>query len=124
MTIGQIVRRDPFEKPLWEFPNLEPQVGMYMVGYFGSDKYPYIVIEVMTERKIKIQECDVQIHPSIKQPSDMPHIQWYYSIKTNPLNRIYEVSLRKNNKWHIVGQTMKGVPFTFGSPLYYLDPHK
>ncbi|MDX1492956.1 MAG: hypothetical protein R3253_02700 [Longimicrobiales bacterium] len=95
-----------------------PSVGDGATLVVGSDRYPYTVVEVKTQKRIVVQEDDAEW----VGPRRMPTESQTYQYTPNPENPKVEISLRKGGSWCRVGQRGSGSYFMVGSRRKYLDP--
>ena len=93
-----------------------PYVGMHATISYGSDSYPYEVIEVKTPKKIVVRSMDSK---RIDKNGPYSEIQ-EYEYTSNPNGIEHVVSLRKDNKWKIEKST---TVVRLGYARMHRDPH-
>ena len=91
-----------------------PHVKMGATISFGSDSYPYEVIEVLTLKKIKIRSMD---YKRIDK-NGLSENQKYEYI-SNPNGVEYIATLRKDGKWKIQNSS---TTVSLGRAIRYIDP--
>jgi len=89
-----------------------PVVGMGAIAHYVSDRRPYSVAEVLSEKKIAVKA------------DNYSRVGEEWKFYPNPLAGKIVLSLRKNGWWIPVGESMKdGLRFGLGKRDYYYDPH-
>jgi len=91
----------------------KPTVGMGATKIMFSDRHPYTVIEVMSEKRIKVQE-DSATRTDKNGFSESQE----YTYEPNPNGTVYTLSLRKDGRWRVVGDTQV---FSVGTRREYYD---
>lgn len=95
-----------------------PKVGMGATGVFGSDCYPYTIVEVKSKTRIVLQEDTA----FVGEGHDFFENQvWEFS--RNPDTPKIEVSRRKNGRWVEVGVDVDCNGYVIGQRRRYIDPH-
>ncbi len=94
-----------------------PAIGMGATYVCGSDRYPYTIIEIVSDRMIRVQS-------DIYTPADGYN---YYSNQVHdftpdPDGGIVTLTLRKNGRWIEKGQSIKSFGYAIGSRRAYSDP--
>lgn len=87
---------------------ITPEVGMGATKLWYSDRTPFTVIEVKNSKRIVVQMDKVKSNGNIEQDEN---------------GSIYELSLRKNNRWVEVGQRKEAEFYMLNTRYYYQDPH-
>jgi hypothetical protein len=97
----------------------EPKVGDGATEGLGSDRYPYTIIEVISPRKIVVQED----HAEFKGKTLLSELQhWVFT--RNPEGRKVTLTLRKDGRWRRVGKSsQRSSSFSIGHRSRYRDPH-
>ena len=97
-----------------------PQVGMGATSGFGSDCYPYTIIEVSKDgKKVKVQS---DAHAPVKEGFDF-YANQQYDYTANPNGSVMEFRLRKNGSYVRQGDPMRGGQrLSIGNRRYYRDP--
>lgn len=93
----------------------------YMNHHVGSDVYPYEIIEVVSDRTIKVRRMHAE-------PDHDNGYDWQEGgpwVCTSDESRTVEtVTRRKNGNWYPKGQKQLYNPFAFSShPCKYRDPN-
>jgi hypothetical protein len=81
-----------------------------------SDRQAYTIIEVKSPTTLVIQRDTVKRADN----NGMSDAQ-SYEYTPNPEGHTRTITLRKNGKWHQVGDTIKGTPFAVGYRKEYYD---
>lgn len=99
--------------------NVRPEVGDGMTKVVGSDRYPFTVVKVSPSgRRIEVRADNALVKPARK--SGIVEYEYTYD-EDAPA---YELSLRKNGRWVIIGESARsGSHFVLGQRRKYLDPH-
>lgn len=96
-----------------------PVVGMGATMCVGSDSYAFTIIEVSASKKrIKIQEDKATRIDNNGMYSEAQ--DYFHEYNTN--GTIYTVSLRKDGRWRISGES-KGMIVSIGYRRTHRDPH-
>lgn len=95
----------------------ELKVGMGVTHSVGSDSYPFTIVEVISPKKIVVQQDNV-VHVS----GSFMKGDAKYRYEPNDLAEKKILSLRKNGRWYPVGQKDWHCAFFLGSRSYYQDP--
>jgi hypothetical protein len=93
------------------------QVGQGVTHHIGSDRYPYTVAEVITPTRVEIQADDYKRTDS----NGLSESQTYEYTQNRSACRI-AITLRKNGRWHRVGESMNSASYSFGGRSAYQDP--
>lgn len=94
------------------------KVGIGATEIVGSDRYPYTVVEVLSDKKIVVQADDYKR----TDKNGMSESQTYeYTPNPNSLRVV--VTLRKNGRWVREGESGKGRGFAIGHRDAHQDPH-
>lgn len=95
----------------------QPQVGDGATQQVGSDRYPYTVIKILSPRRLVVQQDNARRTDS----NGMSESQTYeYSPNPNASEVI--ITLRKNGRWHRLGESIKSGSFYVGRRSMYQDP--
>lgn len=86
---------------------ITPEVGMGATKLWYSDRTPFTVIEVKSPKRIVVQMDKVRKEV----------------IERDENGSIYELSLRKNNRWVEVGQRKEAEFYMLNTRYAYTDPH-
>lgn len=94
-------------------------VGDGVTCYVGSDRYPYTVTGILSERRLQVRRD----HATRKDQNGhfSENQTWEYS--PNEYAEVEVITLRKNGYWYRKGESMKGCFFTIGTRSMYQDPH-
>lgn len=79
---------------------VKPVVGMGATKIMHSDRHPYTVIEVINERRIRVQ-ADTSHRVDTNGMSDCQE----YTYAPNPDGEVVTLSLRKDDTWRVVGDS-------------------
>ena len=82
-----------------------------------GDRYPYTVAEVVSPTRVEIQADDYK-----RTDSNGISESQTYEYTQNPSACRIVVTLRKNGRWHQVGQSMNSASYSFGGRSAYQDP--
>lgn len=93
------------------------QVGQGVTHHIGSDRYPYTVAEVISPKRVEIQADDYK-----RIDSNGISESQIYEYMPNPSACRIVVTLRKNGRWHQVGESMNSSSYSFGGRSAYQDP--
>lgn len=93
---------------------IKPQVGMGATEILWSDRKPYTVIEVLSEKKIVVQS-DSYKRIDTNGMSDCQE----YEYSRNPNGCTVTLSKRKDGRWRVVGK--KDMVFAVGFRNKYHD---
>lgn len=97
---------------------VKPEVGMGVTFCIGSDRYPYTISRVVSDRQIEVQEDDYYPAPNHNYFGGQSYI---YS--RNPFGIASMITLRKNGRWIKTGETMNSSGFwRIGVRDAYQDP--
>lgn len=91
------------------------KVGQGATYHVGSDRYPYTVIRVLSDRRVEVQADNYR-----RTDTNGISESQTYEYTPNPEGRIVVVSRRKNGAWKEVGQD--GCGFSFRGRNAYQDP--
>jgi len=97
-----------------------PTVGMGVTQFSGSDRHPYTIADVVSERKIMVR-ADSMI--TLKDSDLYGEQKYLYDYdKTSPE---IAITKRKNGEWITMGDSMgtTGGRWHVGSREEYRDPH-
>lgn len=95
-----------------------PKVGDGATLGVGSDCYPYTVVYVSHDGKeISVQEDMATPTPDCNHFGNQSYT---YTSRTN--GPITNFSLRKDGRYHAIGQPMKSAALSVGSRRFYQDP--
>ena len=95
---------------------ITPEVGMGATRHFFTDKRPYTVVKVYSDRCIDVRHC------SAVCVNDGEAYGQNWDIKEVESNPPIKVTFRKNGRWHQVGESMAaGSYFTIGERRMYHD---
>lgn len=94
-----------------------PQVGDGVTYTVGSDRYPYTVVEILSPKKIAIQadfyrRTDNNGYGGTQE----------YAYTPNPDAAREYISLRTDDSWRKVGESLKSGRFIIGKRQAYQDP--
>jgi hypothetical protein len=93
-----------------------PEVGMGATRVYWSDQRPYTIVQVYSNRCIDVRQCSAI---GVNDGQDYGQNWDITEVESNPL---ITVSLRKNGRWHQVGETMSsGSYFIVGERRMYHD---
>jgi len=88
---------------------------------FNGDRYPFTVIEVISDNKIIIQEDDYKVTEKDSAFKEGPLQCNFYR---NPQGHITVLTRRKNGRWVPKGMPMKtGWAWVIGERAYSRNPH-
>lgn len=94
------------------------KVGIGATKFSGSDRYPYTVVEVVSDKKVILQ-ADIAKRTD---KNGLSEIQTYEYTPDPDAEKIV-VTLRKNGRWVRDGESMKGgTGFHIGHREAYSDP--
>lgn len=93
------------------------KVGDGVTHGVGSDRYPFTVVEVISPRKIVLQED----HFKRTDTNGLSESQTY-EFTPNPNAPKVTVTLRSNGKWVQIGQPKKYPGYYVGERSAYQDP--
>jgi hypothetical protein len=99
-------------KPFAEFA-----VGEGATMGFGSDCYPYTIIQVVSEKKVVIQAD----RSKLVSGNILTEAQ-EYEYSRDPNGTTLVVTKRKNGKWYPQGQSMNSQSVYLGGRRAYRDP--
>jgi hypothetical protein len=96
-----------------------PVVGMGAFQPAGSDRYPFTIIAIKSDREITLQS------DSYKRIDDNgPYTEnQIYEYTPNPEGATYVATKRKNGRWVLKGESINGTKFILGERSYYQSPH-
>ena len=98
---------------------ITPEVGMGATAGFGSDCYPYTVIEIVSPKKIVVQADDAVMNTKGEYYGNQ-----VWDITSNPHGGKNTYTLRKNGRWVMVGCELNStVNLSLGHRHRYEDPH-
>ena len=112
---------------------IKPEVGMGATEYLVTDRNPYTIIEVMSEKRIKVQADNFKV---IKGGEHDGSAEYEYSRNSN--GAIVTIAKAKNGRWYTAGRTIQcgngesyfqpggmkhGILFALGNRRRYYDPH-
>ena len=102
--------------------NVKP--GMCATMYVGSDRYPYVVVYVKTDKNISIiRLSDEDYNNNLIIKDDIQYLP-EDKLKKYKLNDAKHYSFRKNYRYMPVGQDMWGTcSVHIGYADFYLDPN-
>lgn len=95
---------------------LTPEVGMGVTRLGYTDRSPFTVLKVISERMIVVQE-DKAIRMDTNGMSECQE----YRYERDPNGTIYTLTKRKNGRWAIKGTNGKGTGWQIGERLAYYD---
>lgn len=95
--------------------NDSPYVGMGATIAYGSDRYPYEVIEVKTAKRLVIRSMNAKRIDNNGLSEDQE-----YEYSSNPKGSTEIITLRKDNRWKIEKSTKV---VRLGNAERYSDPH-
>ena len=88
---------------------------------FNGDRYPFTVVEVISDKKVRIQDDDYKVIQKDTQYIEGP-LECEFSRNTQYPTRV--VTKRKNGRWVEQGQKMRtGWSYGFGQRMYSRNPH-
>jgi hypothetical protein len=101
LYMGKVLKRNNFKISIVKDLVRKPEVGMGATVGYVNDRYPYTIIEVnKAGTRIKLQQ-------DFAEPDKENGYEYFgnqvYIISPNPNGSIYEMSLRKNGKWKVIG---------------------
>lgn len=102
---------------------IKPKVGMGGFHYINGDRYPFTIIEVITDKKIRVQYDDYQVVEENSFYKEGPLQCEFFEDKKAP-TRI--VTFRKNFQWMLQGVPMQYGNFEscyIGERQYSRNPH-
>ena len=94
-----------------------PQVGMGASEQVGSDRYPYTIIEVVSDRKIVVRADAWRITSGSEHDGSARYI-----FSANPHGTERTLTLRKNGRWCQQRQGMRESLWGIGNRSRYYDP--
>lgn len=94
-------------------PDTVPVVGMGATLISWSDRYPYTIIQVITDRKIVVQEDN-----ATRIDSNGVSESQNYEYSPNPDGQTYTLTKRKNGQWKV---SKDGTKFAIGYRSKYYD---
>jgi hypothetical protein len=96
-----------------------PEIGMGATTGYGSDRYPYTVVAILSKRKIRLQ-ADRYRRTDTNGVSEVQH----YDITPDPDGVTVEATLRKDGSWVRDGDPLgHGQRFCLGHLDAHFDPH-
>lgn len=96
---------------------MDIQVGQGATYSIGSDRYPYTVVQVVSDRKIVVQRDDYR-----RTDTNGFSESQTYEYTPNPNAGKTVLTKRKNGRWHEQGQSMNSGGYHIGSRQAYQDP--
>jgi len=99
-------------------PDITPEVGMAATHGYGSDCYPYTVVEIRSPKTIVIQSDTATPAPGHDHFGTQS-----YTYERNPKGEKRVFTQRKNGGWYEKGSPMGYGRLGLGSRRKYLDPH-
>lgn len=111
---------------------VRPEVGMGVTELGWSDRHPWEIIEVVSDRKIKLRSMtatrDPEWKPEVVAGGFSGHCvnnnEQRWKIEPNPEGKVKFATLRKNGKWIWVGEPAVGscaAGLRLGEARYFYD---
>lgn len=95
---------------------VKPEVGMGCTRIMWTDKVPYTIVKVESDKRIVVQRDSVEAEPGEQQ---MGHQKWV--IKPNPYGEVLILTKRRNGMWIERNKAMSNYGFVVGHRRYYYD---
>jgi hypothetical protein len=96
-----------------------PEIGMGATTGFGSDRYPYTVVQILSKRRIDLQ-ADTYKRIDKNGMSESQEYEYFRNIDGPTI----EATLRKDGTWVRDGDPLKrGQRFYLGHRAAHFDPH-
>ena len=92
---------------------------MGVTKYVGSDRYPFTVIQILSPKRIVVQEDKATRTDTNGAFTESQK----YDYEPDPEGSTHTISLRKNGHWYEMGQPAKWTFYTVGTRNKHLDPH-
>jgi hypothetical protein len=94
-----------------------PEVGMGVTYCCGSDRYPFTIIEVVSDKKIVVQRDN---YKRIDNNGYGGQQEYEYQQDSEGVTKI--ITLRKNGRWIAQGDPLSAHGYLIGERRAYLDP--
>ena len=94
--------------------------GMYGTMHVHNDRYPVHIIEVLSQKRVRVAALRVKV--TTRPQGCYDETEGEYIFEPVPDDPGYIVTLRKNGRWVRQGDSLRGLPYTFGRASLYRDP--
>jgi hypothetical protein len=98
-------------------PKIQPTVGMGATQQVGSDRYPFSIMEIKSDRCLVVQADEYVLTEGSGQSEHQ-----VYSYSPNCLGTTRTLTFRKNGRWVQEGQGMNSEHWYIGDRNAYRDP--